>query len=132
LREATPCGQHPKHLLRDNDGKFGPSFARVADASGVDEVRIAYRAPRMNALTEHFLGSVWRECLDHLIILGDRHLEGILKEYTGYVNRERPHQGLGQQPPEPAGAPVGDDAPALRVRSVPILGGLHHAYHRAA
>jgi putative transposase len=132
LREATPFGQHPKHLLRDNDGKFGPAFARVADASGIDEVRIAYRAPRMNAITERFLGSVRRECLDHLIILGDRHLEGILKEYTRYFNRERPHQGLGQQLPEPVGAPVGDDASALWVRSVPILGGLHHAYYRAA
>jgi len=68
----------------------------VARASGIEEVRIAYRAPRMNAIVERFLGSVRKECLDHLIILGDRHLEGILKEYTGYFNRERPHQGLGQ------------------------------------
>jgi len=105
---------------------------RVAYASGIDEVRIAYRAPRMNAITERFLGSVRRESLDHLIILGDRHLEGILKEYTRYFKRERPHQGLGQQLPEPVGAPVEDDASALWVRSVPILGGLHHAYHRAA
>jgi putative transposase len=85
----------------------------------------------MNAIVARFLGSARRECLDHKIILGDRHLERTLKEYTGYFNRDRPHQGLGQQLPEPTRAPVGDDAP-LRVRSAPILGGLHHAYRRAA
>jgi transposase InsO family protein len=131
LREATPFGQHPKHLIRDNDAKFGPTFTRVAAASGIEEVRIAYRAPRMNAIAERFLGSVRRECLDHMLILGDRHLEGILKEYTGYFNRERPHQGLGQALPEPA-EPPGYGAPPLQVRTAPVLGGLHHAYHRAA
>lgn len=85
----------------------------------------------MNAIAERFLGSVRRECLDHVLILGDRHLEGILKEYIGYFNRERPHQGLGQALPEPAASP-GCGAPPLRMRSEPILGGLHHAYHRAA
>jgi hypothetical protein len=85
----------------------------------------------MNAIAERFLGSVQRERLDHLIILGDRHLEGILKEYTGYFNRARPHQGLGQRLPEPAQSPTDDTLP-LRVQSVPVLGGLHHAYHRAA
>jgi transposase InsO family protein len=117
LREATPFGQHPKHLIRDNDAKFGSAFTRLAAASGIEEVRIAYQAPRMNAIAERFLGSVRRECLDHVLILGDRQLERILKEYSGYFNRERPHQGLGQ---------------ALQVRSEPILGGLHHVYHRAA
>jgi transposase InsO family protein len=82
LREATPFSQHPKHLLRDNDAKFGPAFARVAKASGIEEVRIAYRAPKMKAIAERFLGSARRECLDHLIILGDRHLERVLTEYT--------------------------------------------------
>jgi transposase InsO family protein len=106
LREVTPFGQHPKHLLRDNDTKFGPAFARVAQASGIEEVRIAYPAPRMNAIAERFLGSVRRECLDHVIILGDRHLEEILTEYTAYFNRERPHQGLGQRLPVPAEAPA--------------------------
>jgi transposase InsO family protein len=131
LREVTPFGRHPKHLIRDNDSKFGPAFARVAKTSGIEEVRIAYGAPRMNAVIERFLGSVRRECLGHLIILGDRHLERILKEYAGYFNRDRPHQGLGQEVPEPAEVPPVGGGPS-RVRSVPVLGGLHHAYHRAA
>jgi transposase InsO family protein len=86
----------------------------------------------MNAIIERFLGSVRGECLDHLTILGDQYLERILTEYTRYFNSERPQQGLGQQLPEPAEAPMGYDDSPLRVRSVPILAGLHHAYHRAA
>jgi transposase InsO family protein len=95
------------------------------------EVRIAYRAPQMNAIAERFLGSVRRECLDHMHMLGDRHLEGILKEYTGYFNRRRPHRGHDQALPEPAESP-GYGGPSPQVRSAPVLGGLHHAYHRAA
>jgi transposase InsO family protein len=134
LREATPFGQHPKHLIRDNDGKFGPAFARVAEASGIEEVRIAHRAPRMNAIVERLLGSVRRECLDHLFILGDRQLAQVLTEYTDYFNHERPHQGLGQALPEPADPAVSAaaDTVPLRVQSTPVLGGLHHAYSRAA
>jgi transposase InsO family protein len=133
LGEATPFGQHPKHLIRDNEGKFGPAFARVAEASGIEEVRIAHRAPQMNAIVERFLGSVRRKCLDHLFILGDRHLGQVLKEYTEYFNRERPHQGLGQALPESAeSAESPADSVPLRVQSTPVLGGLHHAYSRAA
>src|SRR5262249_45372577 len=70
LREATPFGQHPKHLILDNDSKYGEVFARVAKATGIDLVRIAFRAPKENAICERFLGSVRRECLDHLLVLG--------------------------------------------------------------
>lgn len=87
----------------------------------------------MNAIVERFLGSVRRECLDHLFILGDRHLGQVLKEYTEYCNRERPHQGPGQVLPEPAdSAESAADSIPLRVQSKPVLGGLHHAYSRAA
>ena len=64
LREATPFGEHPRYLIRDNDSKYGPAFARVAAASGVVERRTAYRAPRQHATCERFLRSVRRECLD--------------------------------------------------------------------
>jgi len=74
LREATPFGQHPTYLIRDNDSTFGPDFARVAAASGIKIMRTPYRAPRANAFCERFLGSVRRECLDHLLILGEAHL----------------------------------------------------------
>src|SRR5258708_32176403 len=64
LREATPYGQTPTYLIRDNDRKFGPNFARVATTSGIKVLRTPYRTPRANAICERFLGSVRRECLD--------------------------------------------------------------------
>jgi transposase InsO family protein len=132
LREATPYGQHPKHLITDNDSKYGPLFAQVATACGIDHVCTAYRAPRMNAICERFLGSVRRECLDHLLILGERHLERVLKEYVCYFNEERPHQGLKQRVPGVMrrSRPRGDASGAVQAR--PVLGGLHYAYRRAA
>ena len=68
LREATPYGERPRYLLRDNDRKFGPNFARVATTSGIKVLRTPYRTPRANAVCERFLGSVRRECLDHFLI----------------------------------------------------------------
>ena len=85
LREATPFGQHPKHLIVDNDSKYGRVFARVAQTTGIDLVRTAYRAPKENAICERFLGSVRRECLDHLLVLSETHLRRILLEYTGLL-----------------------------------------------
>lgn len=129
LREATPYGQHPKYLLTDNDSKYGPLFAQVAAATGIDHIHTAYRAPLMNAVCERFLGSVRRECLDHLLILGERHLGRVLTEYVRYFNEERLHQGLLQRIPDP---PAGPTAGAGRICATPVLGGLHHSYRRAA
>ncbi len=70
LREATLFDQHPRYLIRDNDSKFGLAFARVAAATTITGLRIAYRAPWQNATCERFLGGVGRECLDHILILG--------------------------------------------------------------
>jgi putative transposase len=132
LREATPFDQRPTYLIRDNDSKYGPAFARVAAASGITELRTAYRAPRQNAACERFLGSVRRECLDHLLVLGEAHLGRILREYARYFNRDRPHQGLAQRIPEAVTAGAARGEQGGRVRAIPILGGLHHAYARAA
>jgi transposase InsO family protein len=119
LREATPFDQQPTFLLRDNDAKFGPAFARVAEASGIRIVRTPVRAPRANALIKRFLGSVRRECLDHVLILGERHLHQVLREYLGYFNQARPHQGLHQAIPEPpTGAAIGN--PSRSIRAVPV------------
>ena len=129
LREATPFDQRPRYLLRDNDGKFGAAFTRVAETSGIKVLRTPLRAPRANAVCERFLGSVRRECLDHLLVLGEAHLRRILREYVAYFNRDRPHQGLAQATPEPASGTTGNRA--WPVRAVPVLGGLHHRYQRA-
>ncbi len=130
LREATPFDRRPRYLIRDNDGKFGTTFARVAETSGIAILRTPYHAPQANAVCERFLGSVRRECLDHLLIFGERHLARVLREYVAYFNRGRPHQGLGQAMPEPLSG--GQDQREGPVRAVPVLGGLHHTYRRAA
>jgi putative transposase len=133
LREATPFGERPRYLIRDNDSKFGRDFTRVAESSGITVLRTAYRAPRQNATCERFLGSVRRECLDHVLVLGEAHLRRILREYTAYFNTARPHQGLHQRCPH---ADTGHRMlrPELgwTVHAVPVLGGLHHTCQRAA
>ena len=132
LREATPFGRQPQYLLRDNDSKYGQAFTRTAEARGIAVLRTAYRAPKENAACERFLGSVRRECLDHVLVLGEAHLRRILREYVAYFNIARPHQGLGQRIPDPteAGALRGENGGP--VRAVPVLGGLHRTYRRVA
>jgi putative transposase len=132
LREATPFGQRPRYLIRDNDSKYGTAFTRVAEASGITELRTAYRAPRQNATCERFLGSVRRECLDHVLILGEAHLQRVLREYVAYCNGARPHQGLQQRLPDGTAGRAQQPEIGRRVRASLVLGGLHHTYQRAA
>jgi len=131
LRNATPFGQGPRFLLRDRDDKFGPVFDRVARGAGTRVVRTAVQAPLMNSVCERFLGSVRRECLDHMIILSETHLQRVLADYAlNYFNTARPHQGIGQRIPVP-----GERVLARSVGSItalPVLGGLHHDYRAAA
>ena len=131
LREATPEGSGPRFLVRDNDAKFGPAFARVAKVSGIGVLRTPPRAPRANAVCERFLGSVRRECLDHVLLLGERQLRRVLLEYVGHFNRARPHQGIGQRVPVPDTAAGAGPSTHATVIAVPVLGGLHHEYRPA-
>ena len=130
LREATPERTAPTYLIRENDSTFGSAFARVAATSGIEILRTPYRAPRANTLCERFLGSVRRECLDHVLILGETHLRRALRAYVTYFNGVRPHQGIARQAP----AGVAQDVPGTRgpIHATPVLGGLHHPYQRAA
>ena len=132
LREATPFGEGPRFLIRDNDGKYGRHFAAVAKGTGGEVAKLPPRSPNLNAVCERYLGSVRRECLDHVVILNEAHLHRVLKEYAhGYFNKARPHQALGQRIPMAAG--VGPPlAESGKVVALPVLGGLHHDYRRAA
>jgi putative transposase len=132
LREATPHGERPRFLVRDNDAKCGARFAQVAASSGIAVVRTPVRAPRANAIVERFHRSVRQECLDHLLPLGEGHLRRALGEYVAYFNRDRPHQGRGQRVPVPSGPPARGRRDAGDVVTIPVLGGLHHTYRRAA
>ena len=132
LREATPYGDGPKYLIRDNDDKFGRRFDAVAEGPGIEVVKIPPRSPDLNPICQRFLGSVRRECLDHVVILNERQLHRVLREYVKtYFNRARPHQGLFQNIPDGA-ARRSVSRPGSKVVALPILGGLHHDYQCAA
>src|SRR6266487_4067753 len=132
LREATAYGRGPKYLIRDRDAKFGPRFARVAATSGIKILKTPYHTPRANAICERFLGSVRRECLDHLFILQEKQLHRVLRAYVQYFNQARPHQGIRQQIPDHYGEPGPADREDGKILALPVLGGLHHDYRRSA
>jgi putative transposase len=129
LRNATAFGAGPRFILRDRDDKYGRDFDRVAQGVGARVVKTPVRAPKANAFCERFLGSVRRECLDHVLVLGERHLLEILLEYVRYFDQARTHQGIGQLVPAGSStAAAGSGA----VTASPVLNGLHHDYRRAA
>jgi hypothetical protein len=123
LREATPFGEGPRFLIRDNDRKYGPSFEQAA--TGIDVLPTPYRVPKANAICERFLGSLRRECLNYVLILSEWHLYRAVKEY---FNHARPHQGIEQRIPC---RPERLEAPPVngKLSSRPVLGGLHHDYY---
>jgi putative transposase len=125
LREATSFGQHPIYLIGDNDGKYGQHFAKVA--AEIEVLRTSVRAPRAHAHCERFIGSLRRECLDHIFILSEKQLCHLVKEYVCDFNNDRPHQGINQHlPSAPASLPAVEGEIVAR----PVLTGLHHAYSR--
>ena len=130
LRNATPDAVGPRFLIRDRDAKFGPQFARVAAGTGIEIVKTPVRTPDANAVCERFLGSLRRECLDHVLLLGRRHFDHVLRAYAAYFNHERPHQGIEQRIPD--GKRAIHAVAGGRVIELPVLDGLHHAYRRAA
>jgi putative transposase len=131
LREATAFGEAPRFLIRDRDCKYGEAFMRVAKGTRIEILKTPYRAPKANAICERFLGSVRRECLDHILILGERQLYGVIKEYVQFFNEARPHQGIQQRIPAEIQSERRANS-AGKIISFPVLGGLHHNYRRAA
>ena len=99
LREATPWGNRPKYLIRDNDSKFGKQFSTVAKGSGIEELKTPFHAPKANAHCERLIGSMKRECLDHFLIFNQYQLKRIVTEFTAYYNQHRSHQGIKQRIP---------------------------------
>lgn len=131
LREATPYGQTPRFLIRDHDGKFGGEFAKVAKTLRIEVRHTPDRAPRANALCARFLGSVRRECLDHLLIMSEGQLYRVLRECVMFLNGPRPHQGIDQKFPEKLA--VGEDVKREgKIIVFPVLNSLHHDYRKAA
>lgn len=129
LREATPWETGPGFLIRDRDGKYGEEFDHAAVGAGIRVLKTPVRAPNANAHCERLIGSVRRECLDHVVIMSERQLLSVLTEYRRYYNRARPHQGIAQRVPEGSEKPSRNTG---RTVEIPAVGGLHHEYRLAA
>jgi transposase InsO family protein len=120
-----------RFLIRDRDSKYPWSFDEVFRSEGVRIVRSPVRAPKANAICERWVGTVRRECLDHLLVLGRRHLDRVLAFYVAHYNGARPHRGLDLQSPEPRGDPPQRLQPRT-VRRRDVLGGIIHEYEPVA
>jgi transposase InsO family protein len=127
--EAFPWDTAPAYLLRDRDGKYGDDFTRRVAALDIEQVLTSPHSPWQNPYVERAIGSIRRECLDHVIIFNERHLRLVLGEYLDYYHRDRTHIGLEKDCPVPREVEPPDRGV---VRSRPILGGLHHRYYREA
>jgi transposase InsO family protein len=128
LREAFPWNEAPRYLIRDRDYAFGDLEA-TARAMGIQEVLTAPHSPWQNAYAERFIGSVRRECLDHVIVFGATGLQRLLHLYCAYYQRSRTHLSLNKDAPFPRPVASFSVGPVV---AIPQVGGLHHRYERHA
>ena len=127
--EAFPWEAAPRFLLRDRDGIYGTDFVGRVKGLGIEQVVISARSPWQSPYVERVIGSIRRECLDHVIILSERQLRRVLRSYFAYYHGSRTHLGLAKEYPETR--PV--EPPHLGViRAEPMVGGLHHRCFRRA
>jgi len=127
--EAFPFDTGPGFLIRDHDGIYGQDFRERIKHLGIEEVVIAYGSPWQSPYVERLIGSIRRECLDHVIVLNEAHLLRILRDYFAYYHDARSHLS----PERNASNPRNVEPPSRgRVIAIPQAGGLHHRYTRAA
>jgi putative transposase len=126
--EAFPWGETPRFLLRDRDHIYGEYFSRRVENMGIEQVVIAAQSPWQNPFVERLVGSIRRECIDHVIVLNERHLRRILTCYFDYYHRWRTHRKLQMDCPD--GRDV-HPAECGGVVEIEHMGGLHHHYERA-
>jgi putative transposase len=129
LRAAFPFETAPRYLIHDRDGIYGAEVPRCLASLGIEEVLTAPHSPWQSPFVERLIGSIRRECLDHVIVLNERHLRHILSSYVSYYHQARPHMALDHNAPEPR---VVDAPERGRVVAEPMVGGLHHHYRRCA
>ena len=125
LTEAYGWEEGQSYLVRDRDRVYGEVFIRRLRAMGIRDRPTAPRSPWQNGYCERLIGSIRRECLDHIVVFGERHLRHLLRVYANYYNRTRTHLSLNKD--SPASRAI---EPCGRILPVPILGGLHHRYVR--
>jgi putative transposase len=129
LREAWPWDAAPRFLIHDRDGIYGEVFGNTIRSLGTEEVLTAPRSPWQNPFVERGIGSLRRECLDHVIIWNERALRRHLRRYLMYYHQWRTRLSLDKDPPIPRAIQLPNDG---RIVAFPHLGGLHHHYERAA
>jgi transposase InsO family protein len=129
LVNAFPFEMAPKYLRRDRDGIYGTEFVRRVAGLGMEDKPIAPRSPWQNPYVERLIGSLRRECLDHVIIFNERHLQHVLREYLDYYHGSRTHRGLERDCPV---ARQVERVESGQVIEFSVLGGLHHRYTRRA
>jgi len=129
LVEAFPWENPPRFLLRDRDSIYGEAFQERVENMGVEQVLIAARSPWQNPSVERLIGSIRRECLDHVIVVNERHLKRILKDYFDYYHCWRTHQSLEMDCPESREVHAANRGHVIESED---LGGLHHHYERIA
>ena len=127
--EAFPWDEAPRYLLRDRDRIYGAAFRQRVKHMGITEVVIAPRSPWQNPYVERLIGSVRRECLEHVIVLNEEHLRRLLVRYFAYYHQWRTHLSLAMDCPEPRPVHAPDQG---QVIAIPEIGGLHHHYERQA
>ena len=128
--DLEDAGRQFQFLIRDRDTKFTASFDTVLASIGIETIRTPVASPRANAFAERFVRTVRQDCLDHLLVVSQRHLEALLAEYVRHYNEARPHRGLHLDPPLPRPATSATiDGKVIRRD---VLGGIVHEYERAA
>ena len=127
--EAFPHDTAPRYMIRDRDGIYGHQFKNRIKNMGIEEVVIAFRSPWQSPYVERIIGSIRRECLDHLIVLNEAHLRRILTSYFAYYHESRAHLSLECNTPVPRRVEHPSEG---KVIAIPQVGGLHHRYRRAA
>ena len=125
LTEACGWEPVPRYIIRDRDSIYGEIFKRRLRAMGIRDRPTAPRSPWQNGHTERLIGSIRRECLDHVVVFGERHLRHLLLSYMAYYNGARTHLSLNKDAPLPRVVQA-----IGRILPIPILGGLHHHYVR--
>ena len=127
--EAFPEDRAPRYMVRDRDGIYGESFRARVEGMSIEEVRIARRSPWQNCYVERVIGSVRRDCLNHVIVINDNHLRRILKDYFRYYHESRTHLSLDKDAP---GFRAVQSNKSEKIIQIPQVGGLHHRYERRA
>jgi transposase InsO family protein len=127
--EAFPEDTAPRFMVRDRDGIYGEFFTARVQGMSIEEICIAPKSPWQNCYVERLIGSIRRECLNHVIVINDNHLRRILKSYIRYYHESRTHLSLDKDAPECR--PIHSNG-SERIVQIPQVGGLHHRYERRA